>query len=294
MRKTLVCKAWVALFVVVTGLVVPWTLSGQGLGRGGGFYDVPNLSASEAREVLERFRGLGLANDFSFLFELRHLPRRGAEQRREGRLWGTFTPEGPRTLFEIFPEEGETGSIFLLVANGREPRLWVARGADQDLEELGVADFVQPLVPGFGYTAFDAMMPFIFWPEAEYRESRRILGRRAHLYRMHPPEGFREQVPWLGRVEMALDYQFDALLQVRTMDAESGEAIRSFSVLAFNRVGEETIVGQVELRDLVTRDRTIFQVTGAVMNVLFPEEVFEGGHPPMIPQIEFEQYQPLR
>lgn len=276
--------------------LTPLSVHGQGRPGGGGssHFAVPNIPQEEAKEILERFRGLGLENDFSLNFYLKHLPRRGDEIRRQGRLWGTFTPEGPITLFEIYGVTEQHGSSFLLVRNGVNPQVWWSDSADQPLELVPEEEMFKPLIEGLLYSAFDAMMPFIFWQEASYRESKRVLGRRAHIYEMQAPESFRANYPDIRRVDMALDAQFDALLQASVIGEGSSRPLRTFNVLSFKKAGEQYLVGETEMREETSRDRTILEVTSAALNIRLPKEMFEGNQLPIYPEIPVDHYISVR
>lgn len=245
-------------------------------------------------EILERFRGLGLEHDFSLNFVLKHLPRRGDEIQRQGRMWGTFTPEGPITLFEIYPQDDQGESIFLLVRNGVDPKVWRTDSSQKPLVPVMENEMFEPLIEGFLYSAFDAMMPFIFWTDATYKESKRVLGRRAHLYELNAPASFIASFPEIRRVEMALDAQFDALLQASVIGEGSSRPLRSFNVLSFKKAGEQYLVGVTEMREEISRDRTLLEVTSAALNIRLPEEMFEGDQIPRYPDIPMEHYIPVR
>jgi hypothetical protein len=275
-------------------LLLPVTLFAQGRPGGGGHFMVPNIPEADAMEILERFRSLRLEHDFSVKFVLKHMPRRGDMLVRTGRMWGSYTEEGPVSLFEIFPLGEKERSQFLLVRNGRNPRVWWSESPDQPLREIPPADWFKPLIEGFLYSPFDAMMPFIYWPDARYRESKRLLGRRTHVFRIPAPEEFRKQFPDILRVELALDAQFDALIQALLIGNDSERALRSFNVLSFKKIDEQYIVGSTEVRDEIRRDRTLFEITDAILNIQLPAELFHGEGLPRVVDIPASEYIPVR
>ncbi len=295
MRKVWQFPASKAVRLVGFCLLFPFLLYSQGRpGGGGSYYDVPNISESDAAQILERFRHMRLENDFSVRFLLKHLPRRGDMLVREGRMWGTYTPEGPVSLFEIFPRTLDERSRFLLVRNGRDPKVWLSESPEQPFREVPPADWFKPLVDGFLYSAFDAMMPFIYWPDARYRESKRVLGRRVHVYRLPTPDSIRELFPDLDRVEMALDAQFDALIQASLIGRSNNRPLRSFNVLSFKKIGEQYIVGSTEMREETSRDRTLLEITDAILNIRLPHELFETEGLPRTVEIPVSEYTPVR
>ncbi len=294
MRKTCQFQASKAALLIGFFLLLPVVLFAQARPGGGGHFMVPNIPESDAMEILERFRHLHLEDDFSVKFLLKHLPRRGDMLVRTGRMWGTYTEEGPLNLFEIFPLGEKERSQFLLVYNGRNPKVWWSESPDQPLREIPQTDWFKPLIDGFLYSPFDAMMPFIYWPEARYRESKRILGRRTHVYRISAPEEFQKLFPDILRVEMALDAQFDALIQASVIGVNSERALRSFSVLSFKKVGEQYIVGSTEMREESSRDRTLLEITDAILNIQLPRELFEGDTLPRVVEIPAGDYTPVR
>src|SRR5688572_22004017 len=50
--------------------------------------------AAEARRIVEQFQQAGIVGQYYFEFELRVLPRRGAEKLLQGKLWGSRNEHG--------------------------------------------------------------------------------------------------------------------------------------------------------------------------------------------------------
>ena len=65
--------------------------------------------------------------------------------------------------------------------NGREPKFWIKDSNDSKVRPISLLDSLKPLVEGMNQTAFDLLMPFVFW-DGEYEASGKVAGRPAHLF----------------------------------------------------------------------------------------------------------------
>src|SRR5690606_18339339 len=108
------------------------------------------------------------------------------------------------------------------------------------------------------------------------------------------PEEFQKSFPDILRVDMALDAQFDALIQASVVSVNDERPLRSFNVLSFKKVGEQYIVGSTEMREEISRDRTLFEITDAILNIQLPAELFHGDGLPRVVDIPASEYIPVR
>ena len=229
----------------------------------------------QGRAILEQFRRQGIAGDYYLEFELRVIPRHGAEHVLHGRLWGSRNAAGPVSRVSVRPPDaGVVTETRLLVQSGSSPALWRwNEGAGGAGEQLGVVALFEP-VAGTDLTPFDLQMPFLFWPEFVYEGLTRMRGRPAHQFLLYPPAEVAERHPALRGIRVYLDTQYTALVQAEFI-GEGGRALKVLSVLDLKKIGDQWIVKSIDLRDEITRNKTRFIVTAAALKQQFASEVFD-------------------
>jgi hypothetical protein len=225
---------------------------------------------AEAKRILEQFRSVDVAGNSYLEFQLRVLPRRGAERTYNGRMWRARTAQGPVSRVSITADGTE---YRLLIQDGPEPGVWQWHsGPDARVEMLGVAALFTPLAKT-DLTPFDLGRSYLYWPNAEIERIARVGGRPAHQFLLHPPAEFAAKYPALSGVRIYCDAQYGALVQYELLGA--GERVlKSMSVLELKRLGDDWMVKAIDLRDEATRNKTRFVVTGAALNQNFPSELF--------------------
>lgn len=215
---------------------------------------------AEGERILSEFRRAGIAGDYWLSFELRVMPRKGAERTVTGALYGTQGRGGPLT--RIATGEGEW-----LIEAGPQPAAWVRAG-----------DVAEPAAPGTaladtGVTIFDLQMPFIYWQDFTYEGQARVRGRPTYSLVLRPPVGQPLPMPELTGVRVLIDTQFQALVQAELLGS-GGVAIKSISLLDLKKVGGQWLVKTVDVRDHRTRDKTRFTVRAAALDLNWPRDVF--------------------
>ncbi len=230
-------------------------------------------SAGEARQALEQLRQQGIAGSYYLAFELRVMPRRGAERLMRGSLWGSRNASGPLTRVSIVPPPGGGAERRLLIQNGSHAAVWRWEEG-RPVEMLGVTALFDPVVPGTELTAFDLEMPFIYWNDFVYEGLVRFLGRPAQVLLLRPPPEFAAKYPALQGVRVHLDTQFHALMQTELIGAD-GAVLKTVSLLDLKKVGEQWVPKTFDLRDEVSHDKTRFGVTAAALNLEFSPVLFE-------------------
>lgn len=240
--------------------------------RARGPQPVEGIDQEEGRRLIENFRQQRLDGDYLFHFELRHLPRRGEESSYRGMMWGTWTPEGPRTRVSVWPAgQRETATRDYLLQGGAEPRVWTLDHGEPKLMSAEAQG--QPFFEGMVYTPYDVMMPFAYWDLFEYTGSKRVRGRPAHLFVLYAPADVADRMPELAAVQLVLDADFNALIKAEMLDV-NGEELRTLDVGGFKEIDEQYIVKEVDLIDERARDKTRFRVTGAAVGLDLPREIF--------------------
>ena len=233
-------------------------------------------SAAEAKQILEQFRLSGVRGQYYLQFELRSLPRRGAETVYSGQWWGGRNEQGAITRVELADAAGAIRRF--LVQNGERPALW--RLTDGQVVQVGLAAAFEPLFPGLEITPFDLQMPFLYWPEATLERVARVRGRPAYAYVFRAPAESVLQHPEIGAARGFLDTQYNALMQTELLGPK-GQVLKTMALLDLKKVvdpqkgGDQWIPKSFDLRNEITRDKTRFIVTGAALDLDLSAAVFE-------------------
>ena len=253
------------------------------------------LEREQGEQRLAEMRQMGIEGVYSFLFELRVMPRRGEDRRLTGQLWGSRSPAGPVFRYEFrSPEAADERPLRFLVQNGFAPEIWShdTGEAVPETRKLTLGQLFSE-IKGTDFTAFDLQMPYIFWLDFAYEGLSRVRGRSSHGFLMYPPPNFQAAYPWLEGVRIFLDAEFNALTGAEVLGA-GGEVLRSFNIMEIKRVEEEWIVKTIDYRDRVTGDKTRLSIRGAAFGLLqddFPFSPDELEQPfPRIPRDQFSLF----
>jgi len=215
---------------------------------------------AEGARILSEFRQAGIAGDYWLSFELRVMPRKGAERTVTGSLYGTQGQGGPLTRIT-------TGAGEWLIEAGLQPAAWSRAG-----------DLAEPASPGqaladTGISIFDLQMPFLYWQDFTYEGQARVRGRPTYSFVLRPPAGQALPMPELTGVRVLIDTQFQAMVQAEILGS-GGVALKSISLLDLKKVGEQWLVKTVDVRDHRTRDKTRFTVRAAALGLNWPRGIF--------------------
>ena len=226
---------------------------------------------AEAAAHLDRFRRSVYAEPIYIEFELRQMPRRGAERLFHGRLWGARNDRGPVARFEMDP--GNAGPARrLLVQGGPDAALWVSDGPGKVSPNEDA--LLLPLVPGVEMTPFDLQMPYLYWIDVDAAGEGRIRGRPAHIYVFTPPAEFTAGHPGIRSVKVYLDTQYDALMQSEIAGA-NGRVAKTLSLLELRKVGDRWVPRDLDVRNEATRDKTRLSVTGIAIGISLDPAAFD-------------------
>lgn len=224
----------------------------------------------EAARLVEQFRGSGIPGDHYLEFELRQLPRRGEGPTFKGRWWGSRNDQGAVTRIELL--DTPAGPQRLLLQNGEQAKVW--RLQDGRAVEVGVAEWMAPLIPGVEISAFDLQMPYLYWPGAGVEKiTRSVLGRPAYLFVFPAPAAFRAQFAGIGSSRAYFDAQFNVPMQTEVLDA-TGKVTRTLALLSLQTVNKQTLPKAADYRNEVTRDKTRLLITGVALGLDLPDTVF--------------------
>ncbi len=229
----------------------------------------PDRAAALA--MLDHFRRSIYAEPVYLEFELREMPRRGAEHLYHGRLWGARNDGGPVARFELDPGGGAPAH-HILVQGGPDASLWVSDGAGKVARSENA--LLAPLVPGVQMTPFDLQMPYLYWLDAAFAGEERVRGRAANVYALTPPSEFTAANPGVSSVRVYLDTQYDALMQSE-VTGPNGRVAKTLSLLELRKVGDRWIPRDLDVRDDATRDKTRLSVTAIAIGVPADPAVFD-------------------
>jgi hypothetical protein len=228
-----------------------------GLARGA----TPSVDPQEAAETLRQLRDAGVPGQCYLEFELHALPRRGDERVYRGRLW-TSRAGGALTL-RVALESDAGGTRRFLIRNGPQPQVWQWNGAQ--VVAMPPSEWGHPLLPEVELSAFDLLMPFLFWPEAVYQGTERVRGREAKTFVFNAPAGG-EAPAEIGAARVYLDAQVNALLQYDVLD-RSARVTRTFSLVSLKRLDAMVMPKVLEFRNERSRDKARLQFTAAILGV---------------------------
>jgi hypothetical protein len=229
---------------------------------------------TRALAALDGFRDQRLSGDYTFRFDLRHLPRKGTAISYHGQLWGTWNRYGPVTRVRVDPSLTDGGEVVdLLLKSGATPAAWAFGGEGGVVRSLAGEELYQPLLEGIVYTPFDLQMPFVFWNRFIYEGETRRKGRQVFAYLMYPPDDAGEANGNIGAVRLFLDQKFNALVRAEILD-RTGALKKTFKIVSFKKVQNQWIVKSVDLVDEESRNKTRFTVVSAVLNRKFLPRLF--------------------
>jgi hypothetical protein len=220
---------------------------------------------AEGARILGEFRQAGIAGTYWLSFELRVMPRQGAERVLPGELFGTHGPAGPLTRLTV-------DHARWLIQSGPAPAAWTAPGGTV-ARAATPAETLQP-VAGTDLTLFDLQMPFLQWTDFVYEGLAKVRGRPAHQFVLYPPADFAAIKPDLTGVRVFIDTQFQALVQIEQLGAD-GKPAKSVTLLDLKKVGDQWLVKSVDLRNLATRDKTRLTFKAAALGLDLPAETFD-------------------
>ena len=263
-----------------------------------GFRPPPNYvtttkpDQTEGARVLGEFRRMGIVGDYWLEFELRVMPRQGAEHTVAGQLLGSRNESGPLSRLTLPGTGGLASERRWLIQGGPQSAAWQWNGSDGQTGTLAPAGLFEPL-GGTELTLFDLQMPFLYWSDFVYEGLTRVRGRPAHSFVLYPPAEIAAVRPGLTGVRVLLDTQFQALVQAEFLGAK-GAVEKTISVLDLKKVGEQWMVKSIDLRNSLTRDKTRFSVTAAALGLELPAGLFAPAalalEPPVVPAARIQRF----
>lgn len=237
------------------------------------------LTDESAQERLSDYRSFLLSESngsrfhegYSLQFQLRHMPRRGNETVKTGILYGPFLGCGVSRLSVVRDSQKNNFSNFLL-KNGEDPKFWNVTSNELQPILISPEESLAPLVQGMNQTAFDLLMPFVFW-NGEYKNSGKVAGRPAHIFSFTCPPWITKVKPHWQNITLALDDAYDAPLRVEIL-GKSQIAERTLILRKFKKVGNRWIVKEIDCHDRKSRSVTRMTVTSAALGLDLDQTLF--------------------
>jgi len=237
------------------------------------------LTDESAQERLSDYRSFLLSESngsrfhegYSLQFQLRHMPRRGSETVKTGILYGPFLGCGVSRLSVVRDSQKNNFSNFLL-KNGEDPKFWNVTSNELQPILISPEESLAPLVQGMNQTAFDLLMPFVFW-NGEYKNSGKVAGRPAHIFSFTCPPWITKVKPHWQNITLALDDAYDAPLRVEIL-GKSQIAERTLILRKFKKVGNRWIVKEIDCHDRKSRSVTRMIVTSAALGLDLDQTLF--------------------
>ena len=237
------------------------------------------LTDESAQERLSDYRSFLLSESngsrfhegYSLQFQLRHMPRRGNETVKTGILYGPFLGCGVSRLSVVRDSQKSNFSNFLL-KNGKDPKFWNITSNELQPILISPEESLAPLVQGMNQTAFDLLMPFVFW-NGEYKNSGKVAGRPAHIFSFTCPPWITKVKPHWQNITLALDDAYDAPLRVEIL-GKSQIAERTLILRKFKKIGDRWIVKEIDCHDRKSRSVTRMTVTSAALGLDLDQTLF--------------------
>lgn len=256
------------------------------------YLQVGEPDQAEGARILGEFRALGISGDYALDFELRVMPRRGAERLISGKMIGARddTIEVTRVRFDNATQGVPKA---MLIRKGAGGGVWIHDGKSADARKLEDTELFEPIA-GTDLTAFDLQMPFLGWFDLVYEGLARLRGRPSHQFIVYPPPKIAAARPELTAVRFHLDAQFNALVQAEFL-GEAGKPLKTITVLELKKTQEQWIVKSIDLRNDVTRDKTRFRITAAALGVMQPKVFFQPAHLAIpVPEVARDRFEVFR
>jgi hypothetical protein len=199
------------------------------------------------------------------------MPRRGNETVKTGILYGPFLGCGLSRLSVVRDSQKNNFSNFLL-KNGEDPKFWNVTSTELQPNLISPEESLAPLVQGMNQTAFDLLMPFVFW-NGEYKNSGKVAGRPAHIFSFTCPPWITKVKPHWQNITLALDDAYDAPLRVEIL-GKSQISERTLILRKFKKVGNRWIVKEIDCHDRKSRSVTRMTVTSAALGLDLDQTLF--------------------
>ena len=280
----------IAICIFGFAIVVPSLTYGQGSLRRGKIELLREIDHAEGEQRLRSFRQMWVEGDFSLKYTLQFIPRRGERQDIAGTIWSSNIADGPVSQIRIHSEPAED----LFLKNGPYASVLKRTHPSNEWSKVTTQGWFDPVDKGVTITAFDLMMPFIYWNDWNYEGVTKVRGRVAHAFLMLAPKGLDANPLGLHGVVVFLDESFNAMLKADYVSKED-EVIKSFRLLDLKKVDGIWLPKTVDFLNERTRDKTRLIIKEAALNRDFSDlPLGRGESSDRVPEIPLSEYHRVR
>ena len=224
---------------------------------------------AEGARILYTFHQAGRNGSYWLAFELRIMPRQGADRIMMGELHGGSNALGPISRLTLTIPDGEQR---WLLQSGPQSVAWRWPGGSGETGVLTSNESLQPIA-GTDLTPFDLQMPFLYWTDFIYEGVAKVRGRPAHSFLLYPPVEQGASLINLTGVRVLLDTEFQAFMQAELLGS-TGTITKTITILNLKKVGEQWLPKSIDIRNHLTRAKTRLTIIAAALDVLWPENFF--------------------
>lgn len=248
------------------------------------------IDLEEGRQRLIDFRRMWVVGDMSLHYQLQFIPRRGKRTEIEGTLWGTNGLGGPVSLIQL---KGEQESQ-LYLQSGPFASVSKKQSDSGRWEMVDVDDWFEVVDDQITLTAFDLMMPFIYWKDWSYEGVTKVNSRVAHAFLLKAPETLRDNPLGLHGVVVFLDESFNALLKAEYVTVDD-VVFKSLRLIDIKKVDDVWLPKTFDFLDEESRDKTRLRIREAAVHLDFSDHPFgQGVIPDRVPEIPLSLYKKVR
>jgi hypothetical protein len=241
----------------------------------GGINSFRRLDDAEVQAILKKVRSSQIG-EVCLKFTIKHVPRKSDDTvTYTGVLWAGR--RGGANVFRLElapPEKSGKPPLRLLLKCGTDGQLWTNNGPNGTPVRADATSNA-PFYSGLIFTPLELQTPFLFWPKIQYTKTARFRGRPTHFFEAIPPDDFRTANPKIGAVQFGTDKGFDnfVILQAIVLDS-AGDPLRKFEAESFTNVKGIYVPEEMRVLDTVSRDKDIFRVTAAAVNIQHAHSTF--------------------
>lgn len=222
---------------------------------------VAPLSRQEANQRWTEFSIESRMADYCMSFTLEHIPRKGAETKRKGFIFGKQL--GNTAFTRIVFDADSGGKEFLLENSPDNQRVW--KFENGKLEEIKKSDWTKPFFNGCIYAPFDLLVPYRNWP-VSYAGPDRI-GQAVHYF-----DARSESFPDF-KVRVALTREFNSPAQTQIL-GPNDEPIKTLSLGSIKKIDNVWLMLELSMRDESSRDKDKLIFTRGNLTIKNPAEIF--------------------
>ncbi len=241
-----------------------------------------NPSQEEGWEILKTFRSLGWDGGYNWRIQLKIMPRRERTRYVNGLMYGDRNESGPISRIDVIESPADVNAdgevteaviLRLLLQSGKGAYAMRKRSGEAGPPEVVDSAVSLERIAGSEFSLFDLMAPYIHWPRFRYEGRTTFRGSPTHLFWMHPPEGDTALTDRISGVRLYINDTFKYLAQTEIFGVD-GKKMKTLYILGLEKVDEQTIFKEMDVRNEITRDKTRLKIVDARMGLELPASLF--------------------